>query len=94
MPGAELRASFYARRRNLLELLVTIAMRPDNKDATVDGFIAAEFGRGRALLDLLAERQLSTPEPVELAERQARIRGDIMFSFSAGGSPRQTSRRT
>jgi CHAT domain-containing protein/Tfp pilus assembly protein PilF len=79
VPGAELRASFYARRRNLLELLVTIAMRPDNKDATVDGFIAAEFGRGRALLDLLAERQLSTPEPVELAQRQARIRGDIMF---------------
>jgi CHAT domain-containing protein/Tfp pilus assembly protein PilF len=79
VPGAELRASFYARRRNLLEVLVTIAMRPDNKDATVDGFIAAEFGRGRALLDLLAERQLSTPEPVELAQRQARIRGDIML---------------
>jgi CHAT domain-containing protein/tetratricopeptide (TPR) repeat protein len=79
VPGATLRASFYARRRNLLELLVTIAMRPDNQDATVDGLIAAEFGRGRALLDLLAERQLSTPEPVELTQQQARIRRDIML---------------
>jgi CHAT domain-containing protein/Tfp pilus assembly protein PilF len=77
VPGAALRASFYARRRNLLELLVNIAMRPGNKDATVDGFIAAEFGRGRALLDLLAERRLSAPQPIELAERQARIRRDM-----------------
>lgn len=77
VPGAALRASFYARRRNLLELLVTIAMRPGNEDATVDGFIAAELGRGRALLDLLAERRLSTPEPAELAKRQAGIRMDI-----------------
>jgi CHAT domain-containing protein/Tfp pilus assembly protein PilF len=77
VPGAALRASFYGRRRNLLELLVTIAMRPDNKDAAADGFIAAELGRGRALLDLLAERRLSAPEPVEFAERQARIRRDI-----------------
>jgi CHAT domain-containing protein len=52
-------------------------MRPGNKDATVDGFIAAELGRGRALLDLLAERRLSMPEPAELAERQAGIRRDI-----------------
>lgn len=77
VPGAALRASFYARRRNLLELLVSIAMRPSNKDATVDGFIAAEFGRGRALLDLLEERRLSAPRPIELAERQARIRRDM-----------------
>jgi tetratricopeptide (TPR) repeat protein len=77
VPGAGLRASFYARRRNLLELLVTIAMRPGNKDATVDGFIAAELGRGRALLDLLAERRLSGSQPVELAERQATIRRDM-----------------
>lgn len=77
VPGATLRASFYARRRNFLELLVTIAMRPGNKHATVEGFIAAEQGRGRALLDLLAERRLSAPEPIELAQRQARIRRDI-----------------
>lgn len=77
VPSAALRASFYARSRSLLELLVTIAMRPDNKDAAVDGLIAVELGRGRALLDLLAERRLSAPEPVELAERQAKIRRDI-----------------
>jgi CHAT domain-containing protein/tetratricopeptide (TPR) repeat protein len=77
VPGATLRASFYARRRNLLDLLVAIAMRPENKDATVDGLIAAEFGRGRALLDLLAERRLSATQPAELAEQQARIRKDM-----------------
>lgn len=77
VPGEALRASFYARRRDFLELLVTIAMRPGNKDSTVDGFIAAELGRGRALLDLLAERRMSARQPVELAERQARIRRDI-----------------
>ena len=77
VPGATLRASFYARRRNLLELLVNIAMRPGNKDATIEGFIAAERGRGRALLDLLAERRLSAPQPVDLVGRQARIRRDI-----------------
>lgn len=77
VPGAALRASFYARRRNLLELLVTIAMRPGNKDATVDGFVAAELGRGRALLDLLAERRLSAPQPAAVVERQASIRREI-----------------
>lgn len=88
VPGSTLRASFYARRRNLLELLVTIAMRPDNKDATVDGLIAVELGRGRALLDLLAERRLSAPKPLELAERQARIRMDIrLFSQRRTAGP-------
>lgn len=96
VPGATLRASFYARRRNFLELLVTIAMRPGNRDATVEGFIAAEQGRGRALLDLRAERRLSAPEPVELAERQARIRRDInLFSRrkATGLSEEETLKR-
>jgi len=96
VPGATLRASFYARRRNLLELLVTIAMRPGNKDAAVDGFIAAELGRGRALLDLLRERRLSSPEPVELAERHARIRRDINLLSqrrAAGPSEEENLRR-
>jgi CHAT domain-containing protein/Tfp pilus assembly protein PilF len=77
VPGAALRASYYARRRNLLELCVAIAMRPDNKQAASDGFIAAELGRGRALLDLVVKRRLSSPGPVEFSERQARIRRDI-----------------
>ncbi len=77
VPGAALRASFFARRRNLLELLVIIAMRPSNQHAAIDGFIAAELGRGRALLDLLAERRVSLPKPVTLAERQAGIHRDI-----------------
>jgi CHAT domain-containing protein/Tfp pilus assembly protein PilF len=96
VPGATLRASFYDRRRSLLELLVTIAMRPGNKDATVDGFIAVELGRGRALLDLLAERRLSAPEPVELVERQVRIRRDINLLSqrrAAGRNEEETLKR-
>lgn len=88
VPGEALRASFYARRRDFLELLVTIAMRTGNKDSTVDGFIAAELGRGRALLDLLAERRMSARQPVEPAERQARIRRDIaLLSRSRVAAP-------
>ncbi len=79
VPGATLRASFYARRRKLLELLVTIAMRPNNKDRIVDGLVAAELGRGRALLDLLVARRFSAPQPKELMERQARIRTEMNF---------------
>jgi CHAT domain-containing protein/Tfp pilus assembly protein PilF len=89
VPGAALRASFYARRRNLLELLVSIAMRPDNKNATVDGLIAAELGRGRALLDLLAERRLAAQQPVELATRQARIRRDINLLSQRRAGPNE-----
>lgn len=77
VPGAALRASFYARRRNLLDLLVTISMRPDNKDAVIDGLIAAELGRGRALLDLITERQFNSGRPHALTERQANIRQEI-----------------
>lgn len=89
VPGAALRASFYARRRNLLELLVSIAMRPDNKNATVDGLIAAEMGRGRAMLDLLAERRLSAPQPIELATRQARIHRDINLLSQRRAGPNE-----
>jgi CHAT domain-containing protein/tetratricopeptide (TPR) repeat protein len=75
VPGAGMRASFYARKRNLLDLLVTIAMRPDNKDAAVDGLLAAELGRGRALLDILAER--SSPSTTASSARQKEIRRQI-----------------
>jgi CHAT domain-containing protein/Tfp pilus assembly protein PilF len=77
VPGAALRASFYARRRNLLDLLVTITMRPDNANAAVDGLIAAELGRGRALLDLIADRHLYSGHPQALAERQIKTRREI-----------------
>lgn len=75
IPGAALRASFYARRRTLLDLLVTIAMRPDNKDAAEDGLLAAELGRGRALLDILAGR--SSPHTAAMSARQKEIRREI-----------------
>jgi len=79
VPGAVLRASFYARRRNLLDLLVTIAMRPDNKNGVTDGLIAAELGRSRSLLDIVGERELSSPRPPDLMNRQAKIRREINF---------------
>lgn len=90
VPGAPLRASFYARRRSLLDLLVVIAMRSDNKDAAVEGLLAAEFGRGRSLLDLLAERGLSSSRPPELADRQRRIRREIdLLSLRASTEPQE-----
>jgi CHAT domain-containing protein/Tfp pilus assembly protein PilF len=79
IPGAALRASFYARRRNLLDLLVAIAMRPGNQNAVTDGFLAAELGRSRSLLDILSERDRSSPKPSELIERQAKVRREINF---------------
>jgi CHAT domain-containing protein/tetratricopeptide (TPR) repeat protein len=79
VPGPELRASFFARRRNLLDLLVAIAMRPGNKNAVTEGFLAAELGRSRSLLDLLAEREESAPKPQQLLDRRAGIRHEINF---------------
>jgi len=90
VPGPALRASFYARRRNLLDLLVAIAMRPDNKNAVTDGLLAAELGRGRSLLDLLAERHWSSPRPPELLERQAKIRREMdWLSQQANNDPHE-----
>jgi CHAT domain-containing protein len=79
IPGAALRASFYARRRNLLDLLVGIAMRPGNPNAVTDGFLAAELGRSRSLLDILSERDRSSPKPSDLIGRQTKIRREINF---------------
>jgi len=79
VPGAELRASFYARRHNLLDLLVAITMRSDSKNAVTDGLIASEFGRSRSLLDILKDREQSSPKPPELINRQVKIRREIRF---------------
>jgi CHAT domain-containing protein/tetratricopeptide (TPR) repeat protein len=79
IPSAGLRAAFYARRRNLLDLLVAIAMRSNNPNAVSDGFLASELGRSRALLDIVGERDRSSPRPPDLMVRQARIRKEINF---------------
>jgi CHAT domain-containing protein/Tfp pilus assembly protein PilF len=89
IPSAALRASFYARRRNLLDLLVAIAMRSDNPNANTDGLIAAEIGRSRALLDIVDERDRSSPKPPDLASRQAKIRREINFLSLLAAGPKQ-----
>lgn len=77
VPGPALRASFYARKRKLLDLLVEIAMRPGNPRSVADGLLAAERGRARALLDLLAEGSVLGSVPASLIEERASIRRQI-----------------
>ncbi|HLJ85686.1 MAG TPA: CHAT domain-containing tetratricopeptide repeat protein [Candidatus Angelobacter sp.] len=91
VPGAALRASFYARRRDLLELFVSIAMRPENNNATIDGLIAVERGRGRALLDRLAERRLYLPKPAEPSERRDGTGSEIDMDRHEPGARSLTS---
>ncbi len=77
VPGPALRASFYTRKRKFLDLQVDIAMRSGNPRSVVDGLLAAERGRSRALLDLLAEGSLLGNVPSELIERRESIRRQI-----------------
>ncbi len=88
VPGAALRASFLARRRGLLDLLVEIAARPDNPNADADSFIASERSRARAIVDIVAERSAArprSPEPVagtDLFRRRREVRAELdMLSF-------------
>jgi CHAT domain-containing protein/Tfp pilus assembly protein PilF len=66
VPGAALRASFYARRRQLFDQLVDL----ENAKSPGDGLLAAERSRGRALMDLLAEGSLLRQVPADLKERR------------------------
>lgn len=91
VPGPELRASYFARKRKLLDLLVQIAMRPGNPDAAVQGLLAVERGRARSLLDLLAEPSAPSPLPAKWIEERASLRRRIDFlsmqlSTSSSGS--------
>ena len=76
-PGPALRASFYTRKRKLLDLLVETAMRPGNPQSVIDGFLSAERGRARALLDLLAEASGLGLVPSSLIEERASLRRQI-----------------
>lgn len=73
VPGAALRASYYSRKRSFFDLLVELAMDPGNPNAAADGLLAAERGRGRALLDLLADGSLLRQLPPDLAQRRSDI---------------------
>jgi CHAT domain-containing protein/Tfp pilus assembly protein PilF len=54
VPNVNLRALYYSRKRQFFELLVELAILPDNPNAAADGLLAVESGRSRALMDLLA----------------------------------------
>jgi CHAT domain-containing protein/Tfp pilus assembly protein PilF len=73
VPGPELRASFYARQRRFFDLLVDLDIADDNSHSAADSLLAAEQGRGRALMDLLAEGKIARPVPSELLTRRASV---------------------
>lgn len=89
IPSIALRASFYARRRNLLDLLVAVGMRPDNPNAITEGLLAAELGRSRSMLDIADERDRSSLKPPELEGRQAKIHQEINFLSQMAAEPKQ-----
>ena len=87
VPGAELRAAFYARKRRLFDLLVDLAAAPESPDSPVNGFLAAEKVRGRALLDVLTEGRLTGSVPQELLDQRKQIQRQIdLLSVRAAAS--------
>jgi len=76
VPGADLRASFYSRKRRFFDLLVDIEMaRADANPAA--GLLAAERGRGRALMDLLAEGSLLRQLPAPMVANRTALQRQI-----------------
>ena len=88
VPGPALRASYYSRRRKFFDLLIELDMATA-ANAVEAGFLAAERGRGRALLDLLAEGTLVPDTPPELLSRRTAIgrRIDLLAVRLSGAGP-------
>ena len=89
VPGPELRASYFARRRKLFDLLVALAA-PDNSSPSGEAaFLAAERGRGRALIDLLAEGDIVSAVPPSAASQRTNIehRIDLLALRLSTASP-------
>ncbi len=90
VPGAALRASFYARRRNLLDLLVAIDLGEGGPQGVEQSFLAADREHSRALIDLVSHQRSSTPGPAELrAERTSLRRRIEMAAYRPSGDARQ-----
>jgi CHAT domain-containing protein/tetratricopeptide (TPR) repeat protein len=70
VPGPELRASYYARRRKLLDLIVDLETESQSPQSAATSLLAAERGRARSLLDLLTEASTMRPLPPELIARR------------------------
>ncbi len=82
VPGPDLRASYYARKRKFFDLLVQIEIAQGGRSTAEDGLLAAERGRARALLDTLAEGSVVHQIPKDLLERRASIQRQIgLLSF-------------
>ena len=79
VPGATLRASFYSQKRRFIDLLLGMATLPDNPSAAEDGLLLAERGRGRALLDLLAEGSVPDLLPSDVLRRRLDLQRRIDF---------------
>ena len=90
VPGAALRASFYARRRNLLDLLVAIDLGEGGAQGAEESFLAADREQSRALLDLVSQQRSSIPGPAELREERTSLRRRIeMAAYRPSGDARQ-----
>src|SRR5579871_5113083 len=88
VPGPALRASYFARKRKVFDLLVDMAMSPENPNADKDGLLAVERGRGRSLIDWLASGALSGPIPDDLLSlRAANLRELDYVSFLLARTP-------
>jgi tetratricopeptide (TPR) repeat protein len=77
VPGAALRATYYARKRRFFDLLTEIDIGPTNRPNAAAGFLASELARGRSLLDLLTGGGIVGVIPRELVDRRANLRTQI-----------------
>ncbi len=92
VPSAALRASYYSRKQQFFDLLVSLAMTAENANAAVDGLLAVERGRGRALIDLLSGGLMPQQVPPDLAQQRASIRRQLDYLLRAGKEADSRSR--
>lgn len=83
VPSAALRASYYSRKRQFFDLLVDLAMTPENRNAAVDGLLAVERGRGRSLIDLLSGGLLPQQLLPDLARKRDSIQRRLDYLLRA-----------
>jgi CHAT domain-containing protein/tetratricopeptide (TPR) repeat protein len=70
VPGPELRASYYARRRKLLDLMVDLEAESQSPRSAAASLMAAEQGRARSLLELLTDGGAVHPLSPDLIARR------------------------
>lgn len=80
VPGPEMRASYYARRRNLFDVLMLAELALNSSSGVEAGFLVSDKGRARALLDTLAQTGVLRKVPAELAARRSAIEKEISLS--------------